>query len=195
MNPELQRRLNLFLFDNDTVTLQPQFKEQIEQIQTNLKTRISEFSNEHQHHLSTIFTTATSSSSSTSPLNTFNFLFSFVNNHNNISSVQNASGRRPSNRLFNQSSSCSLPTELLHQHNSANPITTSSSYASLESKDIARYLTLADYYMFKLIQTHGLWDNNYKNYEVDYVDLMTKRANMVHLIKKVYIYNIDILTF
>jgi hypothetical protein len=177
LNLDLQKRLDIFLFNNDTVTLQPQFKDQVEMIQTSLKTQISEFSNDHQHHLSTIITAATASSANASPSSTFNFLFPFVNNTN--TSVQNTNVRRPSNGLFHQNSSSSLPIELIHQ-DSASSITTYSSYASLESKDIARYLTLADYYLFKLIQTHGLWNTGHKNPEVDYVDLMTKRANMVN---------------
>jgi hypothetical protein len=189
-NLDLQKRLNLFLFNNNTVTLQPQFQNQVEQIQSSLKAQIEKFSNDHQHHLSTIINAAIASSSNVPPSNTFNFLFPFVNNTNTSSSVQNINTRRPSNGLFHQSSSSSLPIELIHHHHdSTNTITTSSSYTSLESKDIARYLTLADYYLFKLIQTHGLWNNNCKNSEVDYVDLMTKRANMVSLIQVTPIVN------
>ncbi|KAG0177629.1 hypothetical protein DFQ29_004618 [Apophysomyces sp. BC1021] len=64
----------------------------------------------------------------------------------------------------------------------------SSSAATLtlfESKDIARYLTLADFYIFKCITAYEYMNNGRSNRgkegakSTDYIDMLTKRANML----------------
>lgn len=172
---DLQKKLNLFLFNNDTVLLQ-QFKQQIEKIQYNLKIQIQQFSN-HQHHVSMI---TSNMNTSVPPSNPFNFYFSFGNNNNSLPLVQtnisNSNSRRPSNSLFSSS-----PESSTDIHDSSSIGTTlHTSFVSLESKDIARYLTLADFYLFKSIQSRELLHNNNNNKsDVNYIELMTKRANMV----------------
>lgn len=88
------------------------------------------------------------------------------------------SPRRPSNGLFSLSSPPESP--------GYPPTSIYTSFSSLESKDIAKYLTLADYYLFKSIQAHGLLHNSHhckkNSKEFDYVELMTKRANMVTIV-------------
>ncbi|KAI8637985.1 ras guanine nucleotide exchange factor domain-containing protein [Parasitella parasitica] len=167
---DLQKKLNLFLFNNDTVLLQ-QFKQQVEKIQYNLKVQIQQFSN-HQHHVSMI---TSSSNVSAPPSNAFNFHFPFGSNSNSLPPVHtnNASARRPSNSVISE-----LPTKI---HDSS-PIKTTlhTSLVSLESRDIARYLTLADFYLFKSIQSRELLSNNSSNKsDINYTELMTKRANML----------------
>ncbi|KAI8065324.1 ras guanine nucleotide exchange factor domain-containing protein [Gilbertella persicaria] len=94
--------------------------------------------------------------------------------------------RRPSNSLFNFSTLSSLPIQLMdssfiHQDVQNYFITPLSSFVSLESKDIARYLTLADFYLFKSILVNGFMSDHLPKHptEIDHVQLMTKRANML----------------
>ncbi|KAK4508860.1 uncharacterized protein ATC70_013483 [Mucor velutinosus] len=176
---DLQKKLNLFLFNNDTVLLQ-QFRQQVDKIQYNLKLQIQQFSN-HQHHVSVI---TANQHISAPPSNAFHFHFSFGNSSQSLPTTVHTSNtsntRRPSNGLF--SSSSSIPPELPMQiHDSSSLKTTlHTSLVSLESKDIARYLTLADFYLFKSIQSRELMSNN-NNHKTDinYTELMTKRANML----------------
>ncbi|KAI8990125.1 ras guanine nucleotide exchange factor domain-containing protein [Pilobolus umbonatus] len=64
-------------------------------------------------------------------------------------------------------------------------ISSLSSIINIESKDIARYLTLADYYLFKSIRSHHLFRTKISHptdehkEEPDFIHLMTKRANML----------------
>ncbi|OBZ86719.1 Rap guanine nucleotide exchange factor 5 [Choanephora cucurbitarum] len=55
------------------------------------------------------------------------------------------------------------------------------SLMSLDTKDVARYLTLADYQLFKSIHEHGIYNRKTSNSSIktDHVQLMTKRANML----------------
>ncbi|KAL9538129.1 hypothetical protein MBANPS3_011173 [Mucor bainieri] len=177
---DLQKKLNLFLFNSDTILLQ-QFRQQVEKIQYNLKIQIQQFSN-HQHHVSMI---TSNQHISAPPSNAFNFHFSFGNSSQslpttNVHTNNTPATRRPSNGLF--SSSASITPELPIQiHDSSSLQTTlHTSLVSLESKDIARYLTLADFYLFKSIQSRELMSNN-NNHKADinYTELMTKRANML----------------
>ncbi|CEP16289.1 hypothetical protein [Parasitella parasitica] len=167
---DLQKKLNLFLYNNDIVLLQ-QFKQKVEKIQYNLKVQIQQFSN-HQQHVSMI---TSNSSVSAPPSNAFNFHFSFGGNSNSLPLVHttNANSRKPSNSFISES-----PTKI---HDSS-PIKTTLhiSLVSLESRDIARYLTLADFYLFKSIQSRELLNNNSNSKsDINYTELMTKRANML----------------
>ncbi|GAN06951.1 rap guanine nucleotide exchange factor 4 isoform X1 [Mucor ambiguus] len=175
---DLQKKLNLFLFNNDTVLLQ-QFRQQVEKIQYNLKIQIQQFSN-HQHHVSMI---TANQHVSAPPSNAFNFHFSFGNSSQYLPTTVHTNNtsttRRPSNSLFSSSSSITpeLPTQI---HDSSSLKTTlHTSLVSLESKDIARYLTLADFYLFKSIQSRELISNSNHKAEINYTELMTKRANML----------------
>ncbi|KAL7310719.1 hypothetical protein PS15m_010186 [Mucor circinelloides] len=178
---DLQKKLNLFLFNNDTVLLQ-QFKQQVEKIQYNLKMQIQQFSN-HQHHVSMI---TANHHISAPPSNAFSFHFSFGNSSQSLPTTVHTNNtpnsRRPSNGLFSSSSSSIMPDLPTQIHDSSSLQTTlHASLVSLESKDIARYLTLADFYLFKSIQSRELMTSNNNNNKTDinYTELMTKRANML----------------
>ncbi|KAL0137658.1 hypothetical protein V8B55DRAFT_1578525 [Mucor lusitanicus] len=174
---DLQKKLNLFLFNNDAVLLQ-QFRQQVEKIQYNLKIQIQQFSN-HHHHISMI---TASQPMSAPPSNAFNFHFSFGNSSPSLpATVHTNNSRRPSNGLFSSSSSITPELAPIQIHDSSSLKTTlHASLVSLESKDIARYLTLADFYLFKSIQSRELMSNhsNHKP-DINYTELMTKRANML----------------
>ena len=166
----LQKRLNSFLY-NDSLLLAPKFKDQLDTIRTNLKLQAGLFSDRH-HHLSLLLSSSSTKNQVQNSTN-FNFHIPFVNNTPPFPPVHfSNNSRRPSNGLFNLTSPPESPVYT--------PTSLHASFTSLDSKDIARYLTLADYYLFKSIQTHGLLNNHCKNSkDTDYVDLMTKRANMV----------------
>lgn len=191
-NAETLKRLKLFLY-NDSLLLAPQFKDQLEAIRSNLKSQTEQFA-DHEHHLSFISatntnTTTTTTSTTKSPVNqnnaialtsNFNFNLPFVNNNYAppFPPVHfSNSSRRPSNGLFSLASPPASPVYT--------PTSIYTSLSSLDSKDIARYLTLADFYLLKSIQAHGSLyssSNQCKSdnpSEFDYVELMTKRANMV----------------
>lgn len=182
-NAETLKRLKLFLY-NDSLLLAPQFKEQLETIRSTLKSQTEQFS-DHQHHLSLISATTTTTTKSLVNQNAialtsnFNFNLPFVNNNYAppFSPVHfSNSSRRPSNGLFSLTSPPASPVYT--------PTSIYTSLSSLDSKDIARYLTLADFYLLKSIQAHGsLYSSNQcksdNSSEFDYVELMTKRANMV----------------
>lgn len=103
----------------------------------------------------------------------------FVNSSQHIPPVHSI--RRPSNGLFNLTASTdSIVTA---------PIPIHTSIVSLESKDIARYLTLADYYLLKAILASGGLNNSLVDADKLYVDLMTKRANMVTTIQEAILQN------
>lgn len=182
LDASLQKRLNLFLY-NDRLLLGPQFNQQLEQMRASLKAQAEKFS-DGQHHI-ILFSANTTSNQQNSNSN-FNFHFPFVSNNHTppFPPVHLSSNpRRPSNGLFNLTSLSTPPDSptVIYSNNTTGLYT---SFASLESKDIARYLTLADYYLFKSIQAHGLLSSckKNKNYvEYDYIELMTKRANMVSI--------------
>lgn len=177
---DLQKKLNLFLFNNDTVLLQ-QFRQQVEKIQYNLKIQIQQFSN-HQHHVSMI---TANQHMSAPPSNAFNFHFSFGNSSQSLPATvytnNTHTARRPSNGLFSSPLSIT-PDSPIQIHDSSSLTTTlHTSLVSLESKDIARYLTLADFYLFKSIQSREIMSSSSSHHKIDinYTELMTKRANMV----------------
>ncbi|KAI8374845.1 ras guanine nucleotide exchange factor domain-containing protein [Blakeslea trispora] len=62
-----------------------------------------------------------------------------------------------------------------NRHNLESSYTT---FMSLDTKDIARYLTLADYYLLKSVHEQGIHDQKIST-KVDYVQIMTERANML----------------
>ena len=82
----------------------------------------------------------------------------------------------------------SSPTSITTPSPTQTPISSSSSpLFSLEARDVARYLTLADFYTLKCITSYdyicGGWrrNNNGSGVERDdgYIGMMTKRANLV----------------
>lgn len=183
----LQKRLNAFLY-NDSLLLGVQFKQQLEKIRSSLKFQANQFS-DGQHHIITLLANTTQNHGNNNHSN-FNFHFPFVNSNHTppLPPVHfPTSPRRPSNALFNLTSLSTPPDSptIVYANNTTGLYT---SFASLESKDIARYLTLADYYLFKSIQAHGLLNNqkNKRELDFDYVELMTKRANMVNIFKYMF---------
>ncbi|KAI9274876.1 ras guanine nucleotide exchange factor domain-containing protein [Helicostylum pulchrum] len=178
-NEALEKRLNAFLY-YDPLLLGIQFKQQLEKIRSSLKYQITQFS-EGQHQIIRLLANSTQIQGNNNHSN-FNFHFPFVNSNHTppLPPVHfTNSPRRPSNGLFNLTSLSTPPDSPCVSY--ANTTGLYTSFASLESKDIARYLTLADYYLFKSIQAHGLLNNQKikRELDVDYVELMTKRANML----------------
>lgn len=157
----LLKQLKKFLFHNDIVLLK-QFTQQVEKIQQNLKSQILHFS---AHPVTSIVQTSP-------PSPTFNFHFPFV--HPQVIPPVHISSSLRRHGLFNMS-----PVE-------SSPMTSYfpayTSLLSIESKLLARYLTLADYYLFKTILSRGLLNNDHYSEHTNYIDLMTKRANMVILL-------------
>lgn len=183
----LLKRLNSFLY-NDSLLLGPQFNQQLEKIRSCLKTQAVQFA-DGQHLI--ISLTANTNSNQQNSNSNFNFHFPFVNSHTPPFPPVHLSTnpRRPSNGLFNLTSLTTPPDSptVVYSNNTTGLYT---SFASLESKDIARYLTLADYYLFKSIQAYGLLSSCKKNKlesEYDYIELMTKRANMVQSMAIIFI--------
>ncbi|KAI8094086.1 ras guanine nucleotide exchange factor domain-containing protein [Thamnidium elegans] len=178
-NEQLEKRLNAFLY-YDSLLIGIQFKQQLEKIRSSLKYQITQFS-DGQHQIIRLLANSTQIQGNNNHSN-FNFHFPFVNsNHTPPLPPVNFtnSPRRPSNGLFNLTSLSTPPDSPCVSY--ANTTGLYTSFASLESKDIARYLTLADYYLFKSIQAHGLLNNQKikRELDYDYVELMTKRANML----------------
>jgi hypothetical protein len=154
----LLKQLKKFLFHNDIVLLK-QFKDQVEKLQQNLKSQILHFS---AHPIACIVDTTAP------PSPTFNFHIHFPQV---IPPVHISSSLRR-HGLFNVSIVDNTPIIPYF------PAYTSLS--SIDSKMIARYLTLADYYLFKTILSRGLLHTDHCS-DDNYIDLMTKRANMVNI--------------
>jgi hypothetical protein len=178
----LQKRLQLFLY-HDGLLLGPQFKQQLDKIRSNLK--YQQFI-KHHNHLSLLLNSH-SIPQQQQPTPNFNFHFPFVNSTHTYSSVSIP----PINNVHNLRRPSPTATAVNNTERSmfnfsnsppdSSTVSLPSTFSSLESKDIARYLTLADYYLFKSIITtnQGFASCRKNKEEVDYIELMTKRANMV----------------
>lgn len=102
-----------------------------------------------------------------------------------FSFAQQSSHQQPSNMTTPPTSPMSPIYKMSSQDD------TTSILLSTDSKYIARYLTLADFYLLKCITGYdylnGLWRRQQKDDQQEahdgccYIDLMTKRANMVSL--------------
>ncbi|CAO3632746.1 unnamed protein product [Cunninghamella blakesleeana] len=133
-----------------------------------------------------------------------------VNNHHPPSTPPPSSLRRPSGSgsLFSMNhisppESPIYPT--YHHHHSAigilannnnnnsnNNNNNNSPLLTLETKDIAKYLTLADYYLFQQIKSYDYLDGHWRHCQYndfsldeletkeDYIGILTKRANMMN---------------
>lgn len=195
---ELQKRLQLFLY-HDGLLQKAQFKQHVDKIRFSLK---SHKHNAHRHqstanHLSQLSQLSSSSSPSTNHhtnSNNFNFSSPFVNSSYYTASIipnhnVNSSNTKQQRPLHNANSSTTALFSFVTPPLDASALLSNvnnTSFLSLEPKEIARYLTLADYYLFKLISLHNVshgfikvGNREQEEKAVDYIDLMTKRANMV----------------
>lgn len=78
-----------------------------------------------------------------------------------------------------------------HHHSIGTNNNNNSPLLSLETKDIAKYLTLADYYLFQQIKSYDYLDGHWRHCQYsdlsldeletkeDYIGILTKRSNMV----------------
>jgi hypothetical protein len=155
--------LDTFIKENSVLA----FKNEFSRIQNSINKQRTRFSDYH-YFLPPV----------SLPTTSFNFSFSSIQQQQQqpfpVAHIVNP--RRPSANIFNLSPPQSPST--------VQSISNTTSLIYLDSKDIARYLTLADFYLFKSIQPYDILYSKKKKARVDYdfIDIMTKRANMVKLI-------------